>query len=221
MSLANAHADTVAQAQPEGPLRLCGWSLGGALAPLVAGVLEARGRHVAQVTAIDPYVQGAGPRPSEHLADQLKAFFAILVPARLHVALLSDDRITRCLEQAKAPESAISELLALVMSHVDRSELHEYGALTDGELSDLFMTARALTLASLRACQPPSQLHAPVDVWWSAEREKTEVTRFTEWMRLRVVTHHWVDTDHLAIVRAPALIKALRQAMMVATMREG
>ncbi len=220
LTLAHAHADTVAQAQPEGSLRLCGWSLGGALAPLVAGVLEARGRHVAHVTAIDPYVHGAGPRPSAQLADQLKAFFAILVPTHLHAALLSDDRIKGCLKQAKEPEAAISELLALVMTHVSRSELHEYGALTDEELSAMFMTARALTLASLRDCALASPLHAPVDVWWSGEREKAEVTRFTEWMRLRDVTHHWVDTDHLAIVRSPELIKALRQAMP-APAREG
>jgi amino acid adenylation domain-containing protein len=209
LALAHAHADTLIQAQPNGAFRICGWSLGGALAPCVASVLEARGRQVDFVVAIDPYVQGAGPQPSARLADQLKAFFAILVPARLHERLLSDAKIAASLEHANDPLEAIRQVLAQVMTHVDRSDLHEYGALSDAELTALFLTARALTHASLVPCEPPASLEAPVDVWWSTERTKDEIAHFPAWMKLRDVHHHWVASDHLSIVKDSGLLKAL------------
>ena len=99
------------------------------------------------------------------------------------------------------------------MERVDRSALHDYAALTDEELASLFMTARALTLCSLRHDGPASSLCAPLHVWWSAERQKVEVDRFAQWMRLRDVRNQWVDADHLRIVKDPVLIKSMQQAM--------
>ncbi|WP_306208569.1 non-ribosomal peptide synthetase [Actinoplanes sp. RD1] len=51
--LAAAHAAAVEAAQPSGPIRLLGWSFGGALALCVAAALRARGRDVAFVGMLD------------------------------------------------------------------------------------------------------------------------------------------------------------------------
>jgi amino acid adenylation domain-containing protein/non-ribosomal peptide synthase protein (TIGR01720 family) len=51
--LASAHADRVSARQPDGPIRLLGWSFGGALALCVAAALTARGRTVDFVGMLD------------------------------------------------------------------------------------------------------------------------------------------------------------------------
>jgi thioesterase domain-containing protein/acyl carrier protein len=52
-ALAAAHADRVAELAPSGPIRLLGWSFGGALALVLAAELRARGRSVSFVGMLD------------------------------------------------------------------------------------------------------------------------------------------------------------------------
>ena len=47
MQIAHLHARTIRKIQPVGAVRVAGWSLGGALAPLIAKVLEDEEREVA------------------------------------------------------------------------------------------------------------------------------------------------------------------------------
>ncbi|MFD1692297.1 AMP-binding protein [Azotobacter chroococcum] len=104
LDLARLHAATIRAQQPAGPYRLCGWSLGGALAPLVAGLLEGEGQEVRFVGAIDPYVPDATPQAATWL-DELMGFFAILLPAHRHAALLEDAGVRARLEATVATPS--------------------------------------------------------------------------------------------------------------------
>jgi amino acid adenylation domain-containing protein len=53
--LAGGYADTIVEAAPTGPIRLLGWSFGGAVAFLVAQELTGRGRDVGWVGMLDSY----------------------------------------------------------------------------------------------------------------------------------------------------------------------
>jgi len=70
--MAEAYAETLLDGLPEGPLRLGGWSLGGAVALETARGLEARGRTVERLLLLDARPPGAAPPLSE--GDLLGAF---------------------------------------------------------------------------------------------------------------------------------------------------
>jgi amino acid adenylation domain-containing protein len=57
-SMARDYAEAIAQRQPEGPIHLLGWSLGGALALSMARVLEQAGREIAFLGLADCFVPG-------------------------------------------------------------------------------------------------------------------------------------------------------------------
>ena len=57
--LAVEYADTVTGVAPSGPIRLLGWSFGGAVALLVAQELTRRGREVSWVGMLDSYPEVA------------------------------------------------------------------------------------------------------------------------------------------------------------------
>jgi thioesterase domain-containing protein/aryl carrier-like protein len=59
-ALAAAHADRIAGIAPDGPIRLLGWSFGGALALCIAAKLRARGRSVTFVGMLDTRRSAAG-----------------------------------------------------------------------------------------------------------------------------------------------------------------
>lgn len=64
-ALADIYAGAIAEAAPEGPLIVAGWSAGAAIALEVAHHLRDRGRHVALLAAIEgaPEIAGVGLRP--------------------------------------------------------------------------------------------------------------------------------------------------------------
>jgi len=57
-AMAGDYAQVVLRKQPEGPLRLLGWSLGGPLAVLVAAELIRLGREVSLLGLVDSYLPG-------------------------------------------------------------------------------------------------------------------------------------------------------------------
>ncbi|WP_185832431.1 non-ribosomal peptide synthetase [Streptomyces sp. WAC 04229] len=67
--LAAEYADLVQEAQPEGPYRLLGWSLGGNVAFAMAAELRARGREVELLAFLDAYPRQAGSGAEAPLAE--------------------------------------------------------------------------------------------------------------------------------------------------------
>ncbi|WP_165494409.1 non-ribosomal peptide synthetase [Azotobacter chroococcum] len=198
LDLARRHAATILELQPEGAYRLCGWSLGGALAPLVAGLLEGEGREVRFVGAIDPYVPDGAPWAATWL-DELMGFFAILLPAHRHAALLDDAGVRARLEATVATPESLRGLIDLLLARVEREQLHEYGLLGSQELVEMFLTARALDrLARSPVAAPP--LRAPLTAWWSAARA-AEAADFAAWLGIAIGENRGSAADHLRIVR--------------------
>jgi thioesterase domain-containing protein len=67
--MAAEYADLVQRAQPEGPYRLLGWSLGGNVAFAMAGELRARGQEVELLAFLDAYPRRASTGEETPLAE--------------------------------------------------------------------------------------------------------------------------------------------------------
>jgi amino acid adenylation domain-containing protein len=67
--MAAEYADLIQEAQPEGPYRLLGWSLGGNVAFAMAGELRARGQEVELLAFLDAYPRQAGAGAETPLAE--------------------------------------------------------------------------------------------------------------------------------------------------------
>ncbi|MFN3988462.1 MAG: amino acid adenylation domain-containing protein [Rhodocyclaceae bacterium] len=212
LDLAKQHARVIKELQPRGPYRICGWSLGGAIAPLVAGLLEDAGESVDFVGAIDPYVQHQGGAGVISLMDDIKRFFSILIPERLHQELLNDSAVRDQLAETSGRSDSVGRLIDLVTSRVDREQLHEYGALTSEELAAMFLAARSLgTIAGVPFTPIPIQ--APIVTWWSSERSEAEKSRFSSWLGLRIQGDFGIDANHLEIVRMPEVAMELTRRL--------
>ncbi|UXY15519.1 amino acid adenylation domain-containing protein [Chitiniphilus purpureus] len=210
--IAEGHMQTLLQQQPAGPYRICGWSLGGAIAPMVAALLEQAGHAVRFVGAIDPYVPPAVPAPATPLREQLLRFLAVLLPRADHARLLADSTITAQLDHGLDQPGAIERIIGRVLAQIEPAQLHEYGALSAQALADMFLAARTLDAATRVPC-PPLPLRAPVHVWWSGERNADEGERFTAWLGRPEIRTHRLPVDHLQIVRTPALFQSLSTAL--------
>lgn len=216
LALAHRHAETIMVQQPSGLCLVAGWSLGGTLAPLVAAQLEAAGRKVGLVAAIDPFDFGPSAPRLPSLRRQLVSFFGILLPSDAHASLLADPVLHSQLECVGDNPAQIASLIRQVRGHVKANALHEYEALSDEDLAGMFYTARALQEMARRPCAP-SPLSAEVVLWWSGNRPLEERARFITWLRLggasRVVEQS-IDADHLAVIRSRALSSQLAACLV-------
>ncbi|MDC8759689.1 non-ribosomal peptide synthetase [Janthinobacterium fluminis] len=210
LDIAKRYVAVIMEVQPQGPYRVAGWSLGGAIATMIAGLLEQQGETVQFVGAIDPYVQGAAPGAERGLSERLLDFLSILVPANMHAALLADGALRAQVQCVDEHRESIKGIIELVLAQLEREQLGEYGALTSGELAELFLRARELDAAAKVVCAPPPTL-ATVHAWWSTERPSADQQRFLRWFNSSHMTHRWIDADHLRIVREPVVLGELSE----------
>jgi amino acid adenylation domain-containing protein len=186
-TMAQTYCDVLTRAQPEDPLYLAGWSMGGVLAFATARLLSSAGRRVAFVGMLDPALPPPGWNPS--FADIVTMFATDLgglldLPVKVDVGAIAS-----CPEGAERIRQAVRQLT---------------GALPEGaagpDLADRLRTfaANVQALASYRPDHYPGAvtvLH-PVDQRTAAER----------WQALAAsVTLEAVPGDHYSILRPPHL----------------
>ncbi|WP_116355003.1 non-ribosomal peptide synthetase, partial [Cupriavidus taiwanensis] len=203
-SLASIAADYVREwraAQPQGPYLLLGWSLGAALATLMARELEAQGQAVQWLGLIDPFV----PEPRSHDSSApgwpaaLAAFAERLLPGKEPLALPRD----------AAPEPDAEAVRALLAPRIAASTAPQ-AALGADELAHMFLAAHRLgALAAAQRTLPVVQ--APRAVWWRAGRDAA-AARLAGWLGAPREETVLDGVDHHAIVRDPRLLAQLRRS---------
>ncbi|WP_217705601.1 non-ribosomal peptide synthetase [Peristeroidobacter soli] len=211
-ALARVHARTIVAAGIREPYRLCGWCVGGAIAPLVAGVLESEGRRVDFVGAIDPYVQPRTPGAIVTAEAGLLSFIAALFTPEARVEQRAAAAIRQRISHAvNAPETLVA-LLHEVLALTDEHGLRPHARLGAAELATLFLTGRALD-AMARVAIDPAPLRAPMSVWWAHQRTPQDRERFQEWFKSPHTRQYEVHADHYEAVRAAETIESLEQAL--------
>ncbi|MDI1461646.1 non-ribosomal peptide synthase/polyketide synthase [Catellatospora sp. KI3] len=121
-ALAAEYADRIEQAAPSGPIRLLGWSFGGAVAHEVAVLLTERGRHVSFLSVLDTYldrpvVDDSGPVA---LAELLRELGHEVPEAGLTVAVAA--RVLRERDPAMA-EFTHAQVCTVVENYLDSDRL--------------------------------------------------------------------------------------------------
>ncbi|WP_420226762.1 amino acid adenylation domain-containing protein [Pigmentiphaga litoralis] len=211
--LADKHCEAILEMGLPDPYRIAGWSLGGALALLIASSLTHRGYCVEFVGVIDPFTphqQHTGP---SLFKDQLRQFLAILLPAASQRSLENDEVLSVEFANVTDDASALS-LLTTVLASIDPADLHEYAAVGADGLMAMFKTARVLQSAAEAPCDPiGTQL--PVHVWWSNDNSAADRQRFGAWYAMARVSERNVDTDHLGIVRSREVASGLGRALQL------
>ena len=207
--LATAYASMIIRAGYSEPYRLCGWCVGGAIAPLVASVLESQGKRVGFVGAIDPYVLDSTENHSVDDANTaLLNFLGTLWLEPPKLEKYREIEVRKQIEQAALVPDKIPALLDELTSMLDDNQLRDRARLGGAELFELFMTGRTLNrITGNRFESEP--LRAPVFVWWSDQRRNSDRKRFADWLNLSVVEHNEIRADHYEMVRSPQISQSI------------
>ena len=207
--LAKAYANMIIRAGYSEPYRLCGWCVGGAIAPLVASVLESEGERVDFVGAIDPYVLDSTENHSvDDVNTALLNFLGTLWLEPPKLEKYREIEIRKQIEQAALVPDKIPALLDELNLMLDDNQLRDRARLGGAELFELFMTGRTLNrITGNRFESEP--LRTPVIVWWSYQRRHSDRKRFTDWLNLSVAEHNEVQADHYETVRSSQVSQSI------------
>ncbi|WP_223514289.1 non-ribosomal peptide synthase/polyketide synthase [Pseudomonas sp. GL-B-19] len=159
LAMAQAYAQRIRRQQAKGPYYLLGWSLGGALAQLVAHEMESQGETVAFAGLVDSYVAGTAEAGDwrEDLGDFLR--FVLGLPADEAQALIA-------LKAADLNERDGSTTVIEAAMH----GVNGHAALGAGELTQIFATGSRLKQLALAHRQLPA-IQAMAHRWWVAGRD--------------------------------------------------
>jgi thioesterase domain-containing protein/aryl carrier-like protein len=168
--MADDYTAMVLHTQPQGPYHLLGWSLGGALASMIAARLEACGREVAFMGLLDPTIPGR----EEALAETAEAdktdwkedfrnqLPLVLPEFKLDLAQLPD--LEDC-ENVEAMSRALAEVIDTAQSQGFMRD-ETYAALDIEDMARMFIVGRRLTLLTRQAPPVPKVCVAP-QCWWA------------------------------------------------------
>nr|WP_318196226.1 non-ribosomal peptide synthetase [Pseudomonas fluorescens]VVN35331.1 Linear gramicidin synthase subunit B [Pseudomonas fluorescens] len=199
-AMAIEYAQYIRQKQPQGPYRLLGWSLGGALALLVADELVRQGQQVAFVTLVDSFIPSAQPvAPTSDYTGELQAFLAVALQREVH----SLPALT-C--QAPLQYPALLELVGSLQQGAEPGMGFDAQDLAHGFIVAMRLKALSEQLQTL------PEVSAPVHCWWAGEPQGTDVERFEQGLTNRQ-ERQVLATRHDEIPRHPALLQSLRDQL--------
>ncbi|MGZ0018693.1 amino acid adenylation domain-containing protein [Nitrosomonas sp. wSCUT-2] len=201
--------------QPEGPVHLAGWSLGGTLAALMTELFEADGQSVAFLGLIDPYVPGVESPQANDWRRDLANFVAVIAPG----ATLDD--VLLAVSSPSAEEHEIVQTAAMVLASLFESaagvcKASGYAAMGTDELAQVFLVARRLKILSIQTAKLGALRANPV-CWWASDREPGHRAALEQQIAPAGIHSIEIDADHFAIVRNDSLSKDINAVLMQIT----
>ncbi|MDM3885477.1 amino acid adenylation domain-containing protein [Pseudomonas sp. BCRC 81390] len=192
-AMAIDYAQYIRQKQPQGPYQLLGWSLGGALAVLVAHELESQGQQVAMLSLVDSFIPQPGQvAPDADWRDDLRGFLEVMLGAdrqRLVVPAIAAD--------------CDSDGLAQIIDAVRATQAGQsaYAEIGSAELAHTFVVAMKLKALSQQMAALPVTV-AEAACWWAGSGNFDQ--RIAGPAR-----HASVDAGHYDILRHPEVLDGL------------
>ncbi|MFH8609694.1 amino acid adenylation domain-containing protein [Streptomyces sp. NPDC018029] len=200
--IAAGHLAVAREAQPEGPLRLAGWSFGGLVAYEMARQCAERGEEVELLALLDPALPPAllphpptATRPGEEEPDVIAAYLSFL--DRLHeVDLAVDAETLTAMPSAARRQELVARMRAAQLVPADA---------TTGEELRLFEVFRA-NWRALRGFRPlPYPGRTLIFSAGDAAEDEQAAAAGRQWLRLCTgdTTALSLTGDHYAAVKAP------------------
>ena len=192
--------------QPAGPYYVLGWSLGGALAALMAARLEAQGQRVAFLGLIDPTVPTAHAGQMGGMGGwrtQYQRLLRDVTGGAAGVTAPSDATTDPMIDE----QPLIEWTRALLREH-RASVAPAYREVSAEELVRIFLVDCCLTEATLASVQPLPALAVNAHSWWASDQREAAVEQLNEQLSEQLseqlgaggVDNRRVDTDHGGIV---------------------
>ncbi|WP_085918222.1 amino acid adenylation domain-containing protein [Halomonas sp. CSM-2] len=212
-AMADAYVETIRRIQPVGPYRLLGWSLGGALAAMIAARLEGVEQDVSHLALIDPYIPGPGLHNEDSWERDFVNFASIILPG---ADLETHDGTEESLQEPSEERVAIK--LSRLMESFDAVGREGYAALDNEELARIFCVARHLKHLSLQLDTLPA-LSCEVDCWWASRRDWQEQQELASQLNRTPKTSIENPKDHFSIVGDEDLISQVKQRLQASVHR--
>ena len=183
--MARDYTRMIRQAQPQGPYRLMGWSLGGTLVAMVAALLESEGQTVSFAGLVDPFIPGTEQAVMPPWQLDFADFLSQLLP----------DVTLSALPSAPGPE------LEALLSQALASNRMVYGEMGAAELLRGFEVARHLKALSIEA-GPLTKLSCQPHYWWAEGRADDERAALLRQTAAQGVASE-IAAGHYTIMRNP------------------
>lgn len=197
--MAQRYCEDIAEAKPDGPCVLVGWSMGASIAAEAANRLREMGRNVRLVVMIDPYRAGSTV-PKEAGADPLESLFAFShdLAGRANRPFATDEKLIE--KWSVLEDDTRFEQVML--------ELSRQGVLPEeppvDELRTVFGVFEANTKALLE--YDPQSLDMEIFVFYADSPDTLLDGRLTVWHPAgSQVRSQTVSGDHFTIMGAPAI----------------
>jgi amino acid adenylation domain-containing protein len=206
--MATDYCRMIRSVQPRGPYRLLGWSLGGALAALMAARLESEGERIAFLGLVDPFVPGLSRPDEDDWRLDLIAFVSATFPA------LSPDALRDTLGERIRADAVGAVLARLVERAADQGDDdgNGYAELGGEELARIFGVAQQLKRLSAESATL-TPLRVEPHCWWTASRRQAERAALAAQLGQEPLASIEIDTDHASIMRSEALLCEIEQAL--------
>ncbi|PAU75284.1 amino acid adenylation domain-containing protein [Halomonas salipaludis] len=209
--MADDYVETIRRIQPVGPYRLLGWSLGGALAAMIAARLEMQAQEVSLLALVDPYIPGSGQESIDDWQKDFAAYVSVILPG------LSSEMVANSNHDASHKEPSETELAVRLERLLVADDAHGregYPALGGEELARIFCVSRHLKYLSLQADALPA-LNCEVDCWWASERAWDERQALADQLNRAPSTSIETASDHFSIVADGVLLSKVKKRLKV------
>ncbi len=212
-AMAHDYTDLIRGVQTEGPYHLLGWSLGGALAALVAARFEAAGQEVHFLGLVDSFL------PTEELQtqDQRTSWQADYL-SFLGKIMASTTSTTSTVQGVQLPDDMgdplNSEQPLLVWTQTLMNEgriaaLDRYAGVAAEDLVRSCLMDRCLTQAINRSLQPLRPVRSAVHCWWARDTHQEFVDATAAQLGSKRMRHLPVDADHDGVVSSDQFLNEL------------
>ncbi|ALU43405.1 non-ribosomal peptide synthetase [Pseudoalteromonas rubra] len=215
--LAQHYAKTLDEAQPEGTIKLLGWSLGGALAALVANALAAIGRTVSHLYLVDswnPHAETAQTR-LDWRAWVLSWIggYSLDQQSELHHRMVSE--LEQGLDETVLDPATLAQWLI--------AHQHTFGALFEQTLNQLPEAELAALLAAgyelQRLARTPQQYtqeaSSVAHAWWSNQADLEAMEAYLCELDAEFAVTH-LDYDHRQIIAAEEVLASVYESLLSA-----
>jgi amino acid adenylation domain-containing protein/non-ribosomal peptide synthase protein (TIGR01720 family) len=210
--MAQDYCTMIRTVQPEGPVHLAGWSLGGTLAALMAELFEADGQSVAFLGLIDPYVPRVESPQADDWRQDLADFVAVVAPGATLDGVLP--AVSSHAPEAQETVQAITAILEILFaSPAGACKAPGYAAMGADELAQVFVVARRLKMLSMQAGKLGA-LNADPVCWWASDREPSHRAALGQQIAPAEIHSIEIDVGHFEIVRTDLLLQGVGDILM-------